>query len=276
MCKNMIRYFFGGVICLTILFSIQIAFADEELPLPEGKNVKEWYAIGIALISENRYEEAIKYYDKILEINPNDEKALLNKGSVLIELDRIEEAIKYYERIIEINPNNVKALASKGIALAHLQEYNDALVMIDRALLLDPDNEIVKGKKANFLSGAPTIPAHDSVYEIKFRITVRDSSGSLISVSESTNTRYLPYEITDEIFAKGFDSKDTMMIDGTLYERVKKFEGAASVDDRSGMFSITTTLDGWMIDVFQAFTPMIIIEKDDVATIEWTILKEIT
>lgn len=276
MCKNMIRYFFGGVICLTILFSIQIAFADEELPLPEGKNVKEWYAIGIALISENRYEEAIKYYDKILEINPNDEKALLNKGSVLIELDRIEEAIKYYERIIEINPNNVKALASKGIALAHLQEYNDALVMIDRALLLDPDNEIVKGKKANFLSGAPTIPAHDSVYEIKFRIIVRDSSGSLISVSESTNTRYLPYEITDEIFAKGFDSKDTVMIDGTLYERVKKFEGAASVDDRSGMFSITTTLDGWMIDVFQAFTPMIIIEKDDVATIEWTILKEIT
>lgn len=276
MCKNMIRYFFGGVICLTILFSIQIAFADEELPLPEGKNVKEWYAIGIALISENRYEEAIKYYDKILEINPNDEKALLNKGSVLIELDRIEEAIKYYERVIEINPNNVKALASKGIALAHLQEYNDALVMIDRALLLDPDNEIVKGKKANFLSGAPTIPAHDSVYEIKFRIIVRDSSGSLISVSESTNTRYLPYEITDEIFAKGFDSKDTVMIDGTLYERVKKFEGAASVDDRSGMFSITTTLDGWMIDVFQAFTPMIIIEKDDVATIEWTILKEIT
>jgi len=272
----MIRYFFGGVICLTILFSIQIAFADEELPLPEGKNVKEWYAIGIALISENRYEEAIKYYDKILEINPNDEKALLNKGSVLIELDRIEEAIKYYERIIEINPNNVKALASKGIALAHLQEYNDALVMIDKALLLDPDNEIVKGKKANFLSGAPTIPAHDSVYEIKFRITVRDSSGSLISVSESTNTRYLPYEITDEIFAKGFDSKDTVMIDGTLYERVKKFEGEASVDDRSGMFSITTTLDGWMIDVFQAFTPMIIIEKDDVATIEWTILKEIT
>lgn len=276
MCKNMIRYFFGGVICLTILFSIQIAFADEELPLPEGKNVKEWYAIGIALISENRYEEAIKYYDKILEINPNDEKALLNKGSVLIELDRIEEAIKYYEMIIEINPNNVKALASKGIALAHLQEYNDALVMIDKALLLDPDNEIVKGKKANFLSGAPTIPAHDSVYEIKFRITVRDSSGSLISVSESTNTRYLPYEITDEIFAKGFDSKDTVMIEGTLYERVKKFEGAASVDDRSGMFSITTTLDGWMIDVFQAFTPMIIIEKDDVATIEWTILKEIT
>ena len=152
----------------------------------------------------------------------------------------------------------------------------DALVMIDKALLLDPDNEIVKGKKANFLSGVPTIPAHDSVYEIKFRITVRDSSGSLISVSESTNTRYLPYEITDEVFAKGFDMIDTVMIDGTLHEKVKKFESGITIDDRTGMFSITTTLDGYLIDIFQAFTPMIIIEKDDVATIEWTILKEIT
>ncbi len=66
------------------------------------------------------------------------------------------------------------------------------------------------------------------------------------------------------------------MIDGTLYERVKKIGGVTLAKDRSGMFAITTTLDGYIIDIFQAFTPMIIIEKDDVATAEWTILKEIT
>ena len=69
---------------------------------------------------------------------------------------------------------------------------------------------------------------------------------------------------------------DTVMIDGTLHEKVKKFENGITIDDRTGMFSITTTLDGYLIDIFQAFTPMIIIEKDDVATVEWTILKEIT
>ena len=238
----MIKSLIVGLSCLIIFTSFTNVVAQEEVSILLGKNMKEWHAISAALISEGRHEESIKYYDKILEINPN----------------------------------NVKALASKGIAFAHLQEYGDALIMIDKALLLDPSNEIVKGKKANFLSGVPTIPAHDSVYEIKFRITVRDSSGSLISVSESTNTRYLPYEITDEVFAKGFDMIDTVMIDGTLYEKVKKFENGMTIDDRTGMFSITTTLDGYLIDIFQAFTPMIIIEKDDVATIEWTILKKIT
>ena len=272
----MIKSLIVGISFLIIFTSFTEVVAQEEISILLGKNVKEWHAIGITLVSEERYEEAIKYYDKILEIDPEDQKALLNKGSVLKDLERYEEAIKYYDKILEINPNNVKALANKGITFAYLQEYEDALIMIDKALLLDPDNEFVKGEKAHFLSGTPTISAHDSVYEIKFRITVRDSSGSLISVSESTNTRYLPYKITDEVFAKGFDMIDTVMIEGTLYERVKKFESGITVDDRTGMFRITTTLDGYLIDIFQAFTPMIIIEKDDVATIEWTILKEIT
>ena len=272
----MIRVFLSSIVCLVIFTSIANVEAQEEIIPLKGENVKDWHEIAAALYSHGRHEEAILYYDHILEIRPDDQKALFNKGLVLIELNRIEEAIKHYDMVLEINPNDVKALASKGIAFAHLQEYDNALVMIDKALLLEPDHEIVKVIKANFLSGVPTIPAHDSVYDIKFRITVRDSSGSLISVSESTNTRYLPYEITDEVFARGFDSKDRVMIDGTLYEKVKKFEGAVQVDDRSGMFSITTTLDGYIVDIFQAFTPMIIIEKDDVATIEWTILKEIT
>ena len=272
----MIRVFLSSIVCLVIFTSITNIEAQEEILPLKGENVKDWHAIAAALISNGRYEEAIKYYDKILEIDPEDQKALLNKGSVLKNLERYEEAIKYYDKILEIDPNNVKALANKGIAFAYLQEYEDALIMIDKALLLDPDNEFVKGEKANFLSGAPTISAHDSVYEIKLRITVKDSSGSLISVSESTNTRYLPYEITDEVFAKGFDMIDTVTIDGTLHEKVKKFESGTTIDDRTGMFSITTTLDGYLIDIFQAFTPMIIIEKDDVATIEWTILKKIT
>ena len=175
----MIRSLIVGISCLIIFTSFTEVVAQEEISILLGKNVKEWHAIGITLVSEERYEEAIKYYDKILEINPN----------------------------------NVKALANKGITFAYLQEYEDALIMIDKALLLDPDNEFVKGEKAHFLSGTPTISAHDSVYEIKLRITVRDSSGSLISVSESTNTRYLPYKITDEVFAKGFDMIDTVMIE---------------------------------------------------------------
>ena len=96
-----------------------------------------------------------QYSDKV----PEDQKALLNKGSVLIELDKFEEAVRYYDKILEINPNNVKALASKGIALSHLHKYDEALISLDKALSLEPDNKVIRDKKANFLSGAISIPA---------------------------------------------------------------------------------------------------------------------
>ena len=55
----MIKLIFASVICLGILFSIQATYAEDELPLPEGKNIKEWESISAALIAEKRFSEAI-------------------------------------------------------------------------------------------------------------------------------------------------------------------------------------------------------------------------
>ena len=272
----MIRIFVLSITCLMVLASITNVVAQEEFFPLKDENIVEWHKIAASLISNGKYEESIKYYDKILEINPNDVNALLNKGSIFIELDKFDESIKHYDKILEINPNDVNALASKGIALSHLHKYSEAIIAIDKALLIEPNNEIIKKKKANFLSKAPTVSAYDSIYDIELRVTIRDSSGNLISISESSNTRYLPYEITDEVFAYGFDSKDVITINGKSYDRLKQTGEVMPANDTFGMLSISIELDGYVMDLFQAFTPMIIMEKNDIMEVEWTILKEIT
>ena len=272
---NMLKILFLSLTCFVILSFVGNVTA-QEFSLEKGKNVEEWHAIAAALISNGRYEEAIKYYDKILEINPEDQKALLNNGSVLIELDKFEEAIKYYDKILEINPNNVKALASKGIALSHLQKDDEAIIILDKALSLEPDNKVIREKKANFLSGAMSIPAHNSIYDINLRVTVRDSSGNLVSISESTNTRYLPYSITEKVFAESFDNRSTIVSDGKKYEIVTRVDTFDPADNAMGLFSIYRIAEGYIIDVFEAFTPMVLLEKDDTIQAEWTILKDVT
>ena len=49
-----------ATVCFLIVFSVQITFAQEELPLPEGKNIKEWESISAALVREDRFE-AVSY-----------------------------------------------------------------------------------------------------------------------------------------------------------------------------------------------------------------------
>ncbi len=52
-----------------------------------------------------RYDEAIQYFDKALEIDPNDIFALSNKGYGLARQKKYIEAIQYCERALEINPS---------------------------------------------------------------------------------------------------------------------------------------------------------------------------
>lgn len=102
----MMKFVLLSIVSLAILFSIQTIYA-EELPLPEGKNVKEWEAISGALMQENRFDEAIIYLDKIIDEESDNLRALSNKAGVLIHLREFEESLKISNKILEIEPNRI-------------------------------------------------------------------------------------------------------------------------------------------------------------------------
>ena len=74
-----------------LLFGLtQIVFAqDSTLSISEEKDLNETYSVLVSLLKEERFQEALPYLDKILEVQPNNVPILLNKGSVLIALDRL-------------------------------------------------------------------------------------------------------------------------------------------------------------------------------------------
>ena len=90
---------------------------------------------------------ALRYFDKSLEISPENEWALGSKGLALTLLGRNSEAIQYYDLALEINPNNVNALVSKGFAFAEQGKPTQALPYFERALELDKRNSFALTKK---------------------------------------------------------------------------------------------------------------------------------
>ena len=69
------------------------------------------------------YEEAISYYDQILETNPNHVQALFDMGFSLSMLEKFEESIPYYERVLNIEPYNQLALFKLQDALLRITDY---------------------------------------------------------------------------------------------------------------------------------------------------------
>ena len=53
-----------------------------------------------------RYEEAIKCFDKAIQVDPNDSLALFHKGYALHHLSRLVNAMKWYDKAIRLEPTN--------------------------------------------------------------------------------------------------------------------------------------------------------------------------
>jgi len=98
----------------------------------------EWVDHGIKLLEKEQYQEALKMFDKALELNPNHVRALTAKGAALIPLRRYQQAIQCYDSAIRIEPKLVVAWYNKGIALSKLGKYKEAIDSYDNAIRIAP------------------------------------------------------------------------------------------------------------------------------------------
>ena len=265
-----------------LLFGLtQVAFAQYSTLSLEEESVDELYSNLILLLQEEKFEKALPYLDKILEVQPNNVPILLNKGSVLIALDRSNESITYFDRLLKIEPNNIKGLTSKAAALANIGETQNALDLYDKILSIDKDNEKIESEKARLLSITPTISIHgdfgkdkESKYDIHLRVTVRNSQGELISVIESKSGRYMPVSFTDEVFDQLFE-KELVEINGEKIQVAKYVDRYTTDNDSIGNFFFEVTKSGYKISVFEIFPPHVGIETNDELYVEWTISKKL-
>src|SRR5829696_3971712 len=86
------------------------------------------------LFNQKKYDEAIPYFDKALQVEPNYTDALVNKGGALNNLGKYDEAIQSYDKALQIDPNFTRALINKGNALSDLGRYDEAIQNYDKVL----------------------------------------------------------------------------------------------------------------------------------------------
>jgi GT2 family glycosyltransferase/ADP-heptose:LPS heptosyltransferase/2-polyprenyl-3-methyl-5-hydroxy-6-metoxy-1,4-benzoquinol methylase/Tfp pilus assembly protein PilF len=84
-------------------FHLQRAIFYDTTNITAMKNIADIF------ISEQKFEEAIQIYQKILQLNPNDLETLLSIASICVEIGKIDDAKFFYTKVLEIDPNNPEA-----------------------------------------------------------------------------------------------------------------------------------------------------------------------
>lgn len=100
--------------------------------------VNAFNALGVALVNQQRHEEALAIFKQAAELNPQSIEAHNNIGNVLMELHRDEEAIPHFRSVIASNPRLAEAHHNLGLARYRLKRYDEAVASFECALRESP------------------------------------------------------------------------------------------------------------------------------------------
>jgi putative GTP pyrophosphokinase len=127
-------------------FSEAIAFYSRILELNPDDAIRSliYKHRGMAFFARSHYEEAIEDFSKSLELDPKSYKAPYYRGIVCSVTERYILALESFDKSLAINPYQPYCLYRRGQAYYHLEDYPQALADCEAALALEPENESLK------------------------------------------------------------------------------------------------------------------------------------
>lgn len=108
-----------------------------------------WAAKGEALRWLMYFDEAIECCRRSLAINKTQHRALTIMGNCYLEQKRLEKALPCFRKATRVSPKNESAWHALARCQIDLQMYQDALESLDRALQIDPDDYHSWSEKGN-------------------------------------------------------------------------------------------------------------------------------
>jgi tetratricopeptide (TPR) repeat protein len=93
---------------------------------------KFWVTRGGVLLEEEKYPDAIEYFDQAIKIDPKNTEALTGKACSSLNMGRHNEALEYVNQALENNSQNWGAWDLKGYILYSNGEFKEALKCYDK------------------------------------------------------------------------------------------------------------------------------------------------
>jgi len=153
--------------------------------------------MGPALMRLCKYNEAITFFDKELQDDPNNLKILTNKGAALSKLGLYQESIFFYDTALELESKYLPALNNKANALTQLGFWGNAQSIYNYALGIYPGNNLLQQNLNKANEQLPKFSAYDeelnnSIQQITTNV-VDETVNTVKKVNES------PTNILDQI-----------------------------------------------------------------------------
>jgi len=111
----------------------------------EPEYVEWWnlmFFIGLGYRMNNDFDNALKYYAKVMELNTGHIQTYNEIGLCYMTMGRFEEAVKAFKEALKMDRENSEILCNLGIVYIQLNELDEAEGFLMRSFKVDPEDEI--------------------------------------------------------------------------------------------------------------------------------------
>jgi tetratricopeptide (TPR) repeat protein len=88
------------------------------------------------------HQKALSDYLEAIKLNPQNKVALRGAGEMLNEMDRHREAVRYLSAAVKLDPEYAAAYTALGVAYYNSEEWQKSYRALKRALQLNPEDKI--------------------------------------------------------------------------------------------------------------------------------------
>jgi tetratricopeptide (TPR) repeat protein len=109
------------------------------------------HLMGLITLHANRHDLAVEWISRAIRQEPKPEY-LTSLGNTLLKQGRVEEALKTFDKAVQLRPDSAELWKNLGDALWKLERPDEALLSFQHALKLDPHNSEAADKSASLVS----------------------------------------------------------------------------------------------------------------------------
>lgn len=115
----------------------------ETLQAEQATGLEAWelYNKAFSLSSLGHLDEAVRQYEKVIELEPENSDAWNNMGVCYRKMGRLDDALRSYEQSIKADRFSAAAWGNKGNCLYTMGKFTEAIVALNKAIEIDPLNE---------------------------------------------------------------------------------------------------------------------------------------
>lgn len=101
------------------------------------------FDLSMEFFNRNYYSEAIRLFDLVIELDPNHQNALINRGISFYTIDQPNKSYVDFTYVIDHLRPNIEVYVSRGVLLFNLSQFERAVLDFQNALSFDANDKDV-------------------------------------------------------------------------------------------------------------------------------------